>query len=163
VSSAQAIVEGEVRELVRRRSLDPVLEPAVARLLVDDVIADYLDRAAVSVLPPLADPADTARAVFDQVAGFGPLQQYLDDRSVEEIWIYDRLTGCYALRTALGRSQTIRLGPSSSHPRSAQAVCQVLAGRYEIVAGARPTSSQSSSTITSRALRVGESTPVHVR
>jgi type IV secretory pathway ATPase VirB11/archaellum biosynthesis ATPase len=25
--------------------------------------------------------------VFDQVAGFGPLQQYFDDRAVEEIWI----------------------------------------------------------------------------
>ena len=29
----------------------------------------------------------TARSVFDQVAGFGPLQRFFDDPSVEEIWI----------------------------------------------------------------------------
>jgi len=82
-----AIVEDEVRELVRRRSLDPVLEPDITRRLVDEVVADYLDRAAVSALPPLGDPGQAARAVFDQVAGFGPLQRYFDDRTVEEIWI----------------------------------------------------------------------------
>lgn len=81
------IVEDEVRELVRRRSLDPVAQPELARRLVDEVIADYLDRAAMSSLPPLPDPIGAARQVFDQVAGFGPLQKFLDDRQVEEIWI----------------------------------------------------------------------------
>jgi pilus assembly protein CpaF len=87
VLSGVAIVEGEVRELVRRRSLDPVLEPEATRRLVEDVVTDYLDRAAMSALPPLADPVGAARAVFDQVAGFGPLQRYLDDATVEEVWI----------------------------------------------------------------------------
>ncbi len=87
MSGGVAIVEDEVRELVRRRSLDPVLEPDITRRLVDEVVADYLDRAAVSELPPLGDPGQAARAVFDQVAGFGPLQRYFDDRTVEEIWI----------------------------------------------------------------------------
>jgi pilus assembly protein CpaF len=87
VAGGVAIVEDEVRELVRRRSLDPVLEPDITRRLVDEVVADYLDRAAVSALPPLGDPSQAARAVFDQVAGFGPLQRYFDDRTVEEIWI----------------------------------------------------------------------------
>jgi pilus assembly protein CpaF len=87
LSGAAGIVEAEVRELVRRRSLDPVLEPDAARLLIDDVVADYLERALVSTLPPLRDPRETARRVFDQVAGFGQLQPYLSDASVEEIWI----------------------------------------------------------------------------
>ncbi|MDQ2957310.1 MAG: Flp pilus assembly complex ATPase component TadA [Actinomycetota bacterium] len=87
MSSALSIIELEVRELVRRRSLDPVLEPDATRRLIQDVVADYLDRAAISVLPPLGDPIDAARAMFDQVAGFGQLQQYLDDPTVEEIWI----------------------------------------------------------------------------
>ena len=30
--------------------------------------------------------------MFDAVAGFGPLQKYLDDPTVEEIWINERLT-----------------------------------------------------------------------
>ena len=92
MSSGMAIIEDEVRELVRRRSLDPVLKPDATRRLVDEVVSDYLDRAAVSALPPLGDPGGAARTVFDQVAGFGPLQRYFDDRSVEEIWINERLT-----------------------------------------------------------------------
>jgi pilus assembly protein CpaF len=87
VPTGVAIIQDEVRELVRRRALDPVLEPDATRRLVDEVVADYLDRAAVSALPPLADPLQAARAVFDEVAGFGQLQQFLDDGEVEEIWI----------------------------------------------------------------------------
>jgi pilus assembly protein CpaF len=30
--------------------------------------------------------------VFDAVAGFGPLQKYLDDPTGEEIWIKERPT-----------------------------------------------------------------------
>jgi len=87
MSSAPSIVEGEVRELVRRRGIDPVAEPDVVRRLIDDVIGEYLDRAVTSSLPPLGDPGQLARAVFDAVAGFGPLQPFLDDRTIEEIWI----------------------------------------------------------------------------
>jgi pilus assembly protein CpaF len=85
--SALAIVEDEVRELVRRRSLDPAREPAAARRLIEEVLADYQDRAAVSTLPPLGDPLVAAGSLFHQVAGFGPLQPYLDDPEIEEIWI----------------------------------------------------------------------------
>jgi len=87
VPNGVAIIQNEVRELVRRRALDPVLEPDATRRLVDEVVADYLDRAAISTLPPLADPHQAARAVFDEVAGFGQLQQFFDDGTVEEIWI----------------------------------------------------------------------------
>jgi pilus assembly protein CpaF len=87
MSSAPLIVEGEVRELVRRRGIDPVAEPDVVRRLIDDVIGEYLDRAVTSSLPPLGDPGQLARAVLDAVAGFGPLQPFLDDRTIEEIWI----------------------------------------------------------------------------
>ncbi len=87
MSSAPSIVEGEVRELVRRRGIDPVAEPDVVRRLIDDVIGEYLDRAVTSSLPPLGDPGQLARAVLDAVAGFGPLQPFLDDRTIEEIWI----------------------------------------------------------------------------
>jgi pilus assembly protein CpaF len=89
VSSGPSIVEGEVRELVRRRGIDPVVEPDVVRRLIDDVIGEYLDRAVTSSLPPLGDPTHVSRAVLDAVAGFGPLQPFLDDRTIEEIWIND--------------------------------------------------------------------------
>lgn len=87
MSSALSIVESEVRELVRQRALDPVLQPAETRSVVDEVIGDYLDRSVISSLPALGEAAGAARSVFDAVAGFGPLQTFLDDRSIEEIWI----------------------------------------------------------------------------
>ena len=80
-------VEAEVRELVRRRGLDPVEDRAAVRRLVDEVIAEYDDRVLTSSLAPLSDPRTAALAVYHAVAGFGPLQRHLDDPTVEEIWI----------------------------------------------------------------------------
>ncbi len=84
---ATSHVEGEVRELIRRRSLDPEREPVLIRQLVDAVLADYEERALTSDLPPVVDRDATVRSVYDAVAGFGPLQRHLDDPAVEEIWI----------------------------------------------------------------------------
>jgi pilus assembly protein CpaF len=81
------VVEDEVRELVRRRGLDPRGDTQAIRLLVDEAIADYDERALSLSLPAVADRAAAARRIFDAVAGFGPLQPYLDDPEVEEIWI----------------------------------------------------------------------------
>jgi pilus assembly protein CpaF len=83
------LIEGEVRELVRRRGLDPARDGSAIRRLVDEVVSDYDERTLTGALPPLADTTRTARAVYDAVAGFGPLQPFLDDPSVEEIWIND--------------------------------------------------------------------------
>src|SRR5215207_7020194 len=57
------------------------------RALVDDVVADYSRRALSSALPPVGDAGQLARAVLDAVAGFGPLQRWLDDPEVEEVWV----------------------------------------------------------------------------
>lgn len=86
---AVAAVEDEVRELVRRRGLDPVVDGAAIRRLVDEVVADYEERTLTSALPAVTDSRALTRRVYDAVAGFGPLQAYLDDPSVEEIWIND--------------------------------------------------------------------------
>ena len=80
-------VEAEVRELVRRRGLDPVSDRAAVRRLVDEVVADYDERTLTSSLPPLSDQLVAARSVYDAVAGFGPLQRHLDDPTVEELWV----------------------------------------------------------------------------
>jgi pilus assembly protein CpaF len=80
-------VELEVRELVRRRGIDPFQDRTAVRRLVDEVVTDYHDRALTSTLDPLGDTRQAARAVYDAVAGFGPLQQHLDDPEVEELWI----------------------------------------------------------------------------
>ncbi|MDX6285716.1 MAG: pilus assembly protein CpaF [Frankiales bacterium] len=81
------VVEDEVRELVRRRGLDPDVDGGAIRRLIDEVLADYDERTLTSSLPPLVDPATTAQSVYDAVAGYGPLQRFLDDPQVEEVWI----------------------------------------------------------------------------
>jgi pilus assembly protein CpaF len=85
--SAVSIIDAEVRELVRRRGVDPVIDPGAVRRLVDDVVAEYEDRSVGGGLPALDDAQQVAREVFDAVAGFGPLQRYFDDPTIEEIMV----------------------------------------------------------------------------
>jgi pilus assembly protein CpaF len=87
MSGGQAIVDAEVRELVRRRGIDPAVDPHAVSRLVDEVVTEYLDRAVTSRLPPLGDVPTVSRAIYDAIAGFGALQPLLDDAGVEEIWI----------------------------------------------------------------------------
>jgi pilus assembly protein CpaF len=84
---AVAIVADEVRELIRRRGLDPGQDGAMLRRLVESAVADYDDRSVDGALPPLPGVGAAIKRVLDDVAGFGPLQAYLDDPAVEEIWI----------------------------------------------------------------------------
>jgi pilus assembly protein CpaF len=82
------LLEEEVRELVRRRGLDPAREgPSGVESLVDEVLDDYETRVNSSNLPRVADREAVRKAVVDRVAGFGPLQFFLEDPTVEEIWI----------------------------------------------------------------------------
>jgi pilus assembly protein CpaF len=81
------IIDGEVRETVRRQALDPLKEPNAVRRIIDDTILRYDERTLTQTLPPLGDPREIAREVFNAIAGFGPLQKYLDDPTIEEIWI----------------------------------------------------------------------------
>ena len=87
MATAVDTVEAEVRELVRRRGLDPIADRLAMRRLVDEVVTDYDERALTSALAPLTDSRQAARSVYDAVAGFGPLQRHLDDPTVEEIWV----------------------------------------------------------------------------
>jgi pilus assembly protein CpaF len=86
-AGAERIIEDEVRELVRRRDIDPGDAVAAVHSLIDDVVADYSERTLTANMPALAEPAAVAKAVADRVIGLGPLQEYFDDPEVEEIWI----------------------------------------------------------------------------
>jgi pilus assembly protein CpaF len=87
LATATEHIHDEVRELIRRRGVDPITDQRAARALIDEVISHYEERVPTSSLPPLADRPGTARFVFDSLAGLGPLQRYLDDREIEEIWV----------------------------------------------------------------------------
>lgn len=87
VNQATALLEDEVRELIRRRGLDPARDLDGVRGLVADALADYDERSLAGLVPPVEDPARTSKDIVDAVAGLGPLQRYLDDPQIEEIWI----------------------------------------------------------------------------
>ncbi|MFJ5954995.1 CpaF family protein [Paenarthrobacter sp. NPDC092416] len=84
---AVTIVEQEVRELIRRRGLDPLEQVVEVRRLVDDAVNDYDERSLLGPLPPLGPLENARQHVFDAVAGFGPLQPLLDDPAIEEVWL----------------------------------------------------------------------------
>ena len=85
--SAQDIIETEVRDIVRRQSLDPLTEREAVRRIVDDVVNRYGERSLAFTLPALADPPRPATRSSTRWPGYGAIQKYLDDPSVEEIWI----------------------------------------------------------------------------
>lgn len=87
MNQATVLLEDEVRELVRRRGLDPARDVAGIRTLVADAIADYDDRSVAGLVPPVVDREQTAKDLLDAISGLGPLQRFLDDPTVEEVWI----------------------------------------------------------------------------
>lgn len=82
-------IESQVREQIRKRGVDPVRDVTAVRGLVDDALAAWEERALVGAVAPVEDRAALAKSVLDNVAGLGPLQQYLDDPEIEEVWIND--------------------------------------------------------------------------
>ena len=86
-AAAVSLVDAEVRSAVRRRGLDPAAHRDEVRRLAEEAVAAYDQRSLAGSLPPLLDGEAVVRSVTDAVAGFGPLQRYLDDPDVEEIWI----------------------------------------------------------------------------
>ena len=82
---AATIIESESRDLIRRRGLDAradQLEP-----LIREVVADYDSRASSGAVPVVTDDDTVVAEVAARIGGFGPLQEMLDDPSVEEIWL----------------------------------------------------------------------------
>lgn len=83
-NGAAALVESEVRELVRRRGIDP---STGILPLVDEVLAGYEDHLDSTDLPPLGDKSVVRKVVVDNIVGYGPLQVLMEDKAVEEVWI----------------------------------------------------------------------------
>ena len=88
-ASAVDLLDAEMREAVRREGIDPQRDGVAARRLAEQVIAAYDQRSLSGSVPALADPGQVVTELLARVAGFGPLQRYLDDPSVEEVWIND--------------------------------------------------------------------------
>ena len=54
-----------------------------------EVVRAHDERSLTGVVAPVPDPVGVVGALVARVSGFGPLQPFLDDPEVEEIWIND--------------------------------------------------------------------------
>jgi pilus assembly protein CpaF len=86
-SATVASVAERVRERLRQDGTDPSRHPDLAARAVQAEVRRHNDYALARGLDPIDDEAACAREVLAQLTGYGPLQPYLDDPSVEEIWI----------------------------------------------------------------------------
>jgi pilus assembly protein CpaF len=78
-----------VREAVRREGVDPQREAVVVRRLAEGVVRAHDERSLTGVVAPVSDVESMIGELVARVSGFGPLQAFLDDPAVEEIWVND--------------------------------------------------------------------------
>ncbi|MGX1701710.1 CpaF family protein [Microbacterium sp. NPDC055357] len=84
---AAALVAERVRERLRREQSDPSRDPEFAARVARDEVRRHNDFALARGLVPVDDEAACAREALAAVAGYGPLQAYIDDPTVEELWV----------------------------------------------------------------------------
>lgn len=82
-----SVVAERVRERLRAERADPARDPEFAAQVVRAEVRRHNDFALARGLAAVDDEAACVREVLASVAGYGPLQRYLDDPTVEELWI----------------------------------------------------------------------------
>lgn len=82
-----AAVAERVRERLRAEQTDPARHPELAAQVARAEVRRHNDFALARGYAPVDDEASCVRDVLAAVAGYGPLQAYLDDPTVEELWI----------------------------------------------------------------------------
>lgn len=85
--SPAAIVAERVRERLRDEGADPTRSPEHALRVAHAEVRRHNDFALARGLTTIDDEGACVRQVLADVAGYGALQAYLDDPSVEELWI----------------------------------------------------------------------------
>ncbi|GAA5199353.1 CpaF family protein [Microbacterium jejuense] len=81
------LVAERVRERLRAERSDPARDPEFAAQVARHEVRRHNDYALARGLATVDDEAACVRDVLAVVAGYGPLQAYLDDPTVEELWI----------------------------------------------------------------------------
>ncbi|MEO5651954.1 MAG: hypothetical protein ABIN79_11100 [Marmoricola sp.] len=82
-------LDGQVRAVVRREGVDPQHDTARVRRIAEQVVREHDERSLTGVVAPIQGAAGVVTELVARVAGFGPLQRFLDDPEVEEVWIND--------------------------------------------------------------------------
>jgi pilus assembly protein CpaF len=82
-------LDQRVREAVRREGVDPQRDAIVVRRLAEAVVRAHDERSLTGVVAPVSDVDSMVGELVARVSGFGSLQPFLDNPTVEEIWIND--------------------------------------------------------------------------
>jgi pilus assembly protein CpaF len=85
--TATAAVAERVRERLRAEESDPTRDPEYAARVARSEVRRHNDYALARGMAPFDDEAACVREVLAQLSGYGPLQAYLDDPTVEEVWL----------------------------------------------------------------------------
>ncbi|MDO9485810.1 MAG: ATPase, T2SS/T4P/T4SS family, partial [Actinomycetota bacterium] len=80
-------VEARVRLAVQKSDLDPMTRPAEFRSFLDNLASEmWIHHGGEAGAD---EQLDIARDLHQAIAGFGPLQPFLDDPTIEEVWLND--------------------------------------------------------------------------
>ena len=82
-------LDAQLRVEVRAEAVDPQRDAGVVRRLAQRVVADHDQRSLTGAVLPVGDHDAVVDELVARVSGFGALQRYLDDPTVEEVWIND--------------------------------------------------------------------------
>jgi pilus assembly protein CpaF len=77
----------QVRVRVRDLGVDPQRDADAVRRIAEGVAQAHDERSLTGAVAPLEDLPALVDDLVSRVSGFGPLQRYLDDPAVEEVWI----------------------------------------------------------------------------
>lgn len=77
----------EVRKQVQNRGIDPMRQLGALNDIIDETLAAHARRVDAGHAQPLRDAPELRRSLLDELAGLGPLQRFLEDPEIEEIWI----------------------------------------------------------------------------
>jgi len=81
------MLRARAAERIEDRRFDADTNPEGVRQVIAEIVDEYQATAHRGINEPLRDPQDMERRIWQAVAGFGPLTELFDDRSVEEIFI----------------------------------------------------------------------------
>jgi len=82
-------LDAQLRDVVRGESIDPQRDSGLVRSIAERLVAERDQRSLTGAVSPVGDHDVVVEELVARVSGFGPLQRYLDDPTVEEIWIND--------------------------------------------------------------------------
>ena len=82
-------LDSALRAAVRAEAVDPQRDAVLVRRLAERVVADHDHRSLTGAVLPVGDHDAVVEELVARVSGFGALQRYLDDPTVEEVWIND--------------------------------------------------------------------------